>query len=199
MTPRQTPPGNLLAGLTRLVLFNRSGFAAIGSTTQAFLSSLAPLIAFVSVGTVLDVLGLGWRLGLGDGLQTLCVVLGQPVASNLFARLWRREDRWLRYATAMNWCQVAIPVLGAVFLAAAAVFGSASASPRTLVMAAFSAVFVYAVVLNWFLAWRGLDLSPWRAVLFLLAVTGAVSLLLAVPVGLRLAAARVPAAANLAI
>ena len=179
------PPHNLVGGIARLASFNASGFAAVGNTSQAFLTSLAPLIAFLVVGTALKLLSGHWRLALADGLQTLCILLGQPVLSHALARHWQREPAWLRYAAAMNWCQLAIPVVAALFTMAIFLFGGASLPPRVLVWALVGAVFAYAAALNWFLAWRGLDLSAPRAVLFVLMVTAALALVLALPVALR--------------
>jgi hypothetical protein len=193
MSRRTTAPKNLLGGIIRLVCFDRSGFAVVGNTPQAFLSSLSPLIAFLLVGSALEVLSWGWRTGVGDGLQTLCVVLGQPVISNYLARRWKREDRWFRYATAMNWCQVAIPVLGALLLTAALLLGSLGFAPRVIAYGAFGVIFFYATILNWFLAWRGLDLSVWRAIGFLVLVTLGLAAVLAIPVALRAAQVGLPA------
>jgi hypothetical protein len=49
-------------------------------------------------------------------------------------------------------------------------------------------VFLYALLLNLFLIWRGLDLGFGRSVLFLVAVTLTLAVLLSVPVALRIPA-----------
>jgi hypothetical protein len=186
---RGLPANVLLAGIARLAVFDRSGFAAIGKTKQAFLSSLSPLLAFLLVGTAFEAAttGAANAYGLQDGLQTLCILLGQPVVSNLFARLAGRQEEWLRYATAMNWCQLVLPLVVVVFAAVAWVAGMAGLAARPIAYGLFTAVLLYAVVLNWFLIWRGLNLSKLRAVLFLLAVTATLAFMLTLPAAARLA------------
>ena len=88
-----------------------------GATREAFLASLAPLIAFPLVGGVLMLLGGGGLAALSDLLATLCALLAPPVLSFEVARLWGRQDAWLRFATAFNWCQWAIPVAAAAIAA----------------------------------------------------------------------------------
>jgi hypothetical protein len=184
------PPGSLAGGIARLAFFNATGFAAIGNTRQAFLSSLAPLVAFLLVGSGLEAFSAGWRLGLGEALQTLCILLGQPVASHFLAHWWKRDETWLRYATAMNWCQLVIPVIALAVTIVAVFAGGAGPSPRALAYGLLGAVFIYAVLLNWFLAWRGLGLTAARAVLFVTLVTLVLALLISLPVALRLALAQ---------
>ena len=126
------PPGNLFAGIVRLTFFNPSGFAVIGGTPEAFLSSLSPLIALLIVGSALEALTAGWRMGVLYALSDLCVILGQPVLSHLLARSWNRERQWLRYATAMNWCLLALPLVASAFLFLVVFFAGAGPSPRSL-------------------------------------------------------------------
>ncbi len=187
MTPRRVAPDRLIGGIARLVALNPAGFDAIEASVSGFLASLAPLLAFALVGSGAEIAMLGWRQGVGDGLQMLCVLLGQPVVSHFYAKLWGREAYWLRYATAMNWCQLALPMLGLLVLLLTTLADVNAGGGEPL---AFAVVLVlgYSVVLNWFLAWRGLALGPWRGLGFLLAVTLTLALMLSIPVGLRLAA-----------
>jgi hypothetical protein len=187
MSPRRAASESLVGGIVQLVFMNRAGFSRIEATPQAFLASLAPLIAFVLVGSGMEVAVAGWHAGAGDALQTLCVVLGQPVVSHFYARRFGREDRWLRYATAMNWCQLALPVAGGVLMVFLMLSGAA-ASPVQVVAGVVGLVFLYALLLNLFLIWRGLDLGFGRSVLFLVAVTLTLAVLLSVPVALRIPA-----------
>ena len=190
------PPIPLLAGIARLAVFNRDGFAAIGNTRQDFLSSLSPLVAFLLVGSVMQAVGMGWRAGVGQALQTLCVLVGQPVGSQLLAQFWKRDGPWLRYATALNWCQFAIPVAGLVFATLALMASSAGAPPHAVVYGLIGAIGIYALALNCFLAWRGLDLRLWQALMLVGLVTIGLAALLALPAAAR-AALTGAAAANL--
>lgn len=146
------------------------GVAQFGNTAQAFLASLAPLIAFPLVGGVLIVLGGHPFNGLTELLATACALLAPPVLSFEIARLWRREAYWLRFATAFNWCQWLLPLLGAVLML---VLGSAQAvglSPRAVGMLLVFGIGGYGLWLHWFLARHALDLSRLRAALLVLAV-----------------------------
>ncbi len=100
----------------RLARGRADGMRQFGATREAFLASLAPLIAFPLVGGVLMLLGGGGLTALSDLLATLCALLAPPVLSFEVARLWGRQDAWLRFATAFNWCQWVIPVIGSVLL-----------------------------------------------------------------------------------
>ncbi len=186
MTPSRVPHDRLLGAIARLVAFNPAGFDAIEASPAGFLASLAPLLAFTLVGAGAELVVMGWRVGLDDGLQMLCVLLGQPVISHLYARLWHREAFWLRYATAMNWCQLALPVVGLGLLLLITLANGGIGGVDTFAIV-FALLFSYSVLLNWFLAWRGLALGPWRGLAFLFAVTLTLALVLSVPLGLRLA------------
>jgi hypothetical protein len=85
---------------------------------------------------------------------------------------------WLRYATAYNWCQVAIFVpLLVLWLVTAGRLGSAG--PLWVVLP-----FLYVAVLNGFLAQRALRVSVLRALLLVVGVTVGFYFLMAVPVAI---------------
>ena len=110
------------------------------------------------------------RPRLADLLATLCALLAPPVLSFELARLWGRQNAWLRFATAFNWCQWVIPVIGTLLLV---VLGTLAALglPRTVASAALVLGLVsYGLWLHWFLARHGLGLSRVRAALLVLGV-----------------------------
>lgn len=152
-----------LVGVLRLARGRVEGLAAFGSTPGSFLASLAPLIAFSLVGAAL----LAGRAGLGGMLTLLFLLviahLAPPVVSHALARYWDREDWWLRYATAYNWVQCALPlaVLPLAFaLQIMVILGlPAGAAVRVAVVAFIG----YVLWLQWLLARHGLDLSRGRA------------------------------------
>lgn len=187
MNGSANPPRTLVGGIARLAFFNRSGFVAVGHTRQAFLASLAPVVAFVLVGAAVQSLSGNWRLGLGSLLQSLVVVAGQPVLSHLIATRWGRQSQWLRYATAINWCQFAIPIVAMLFVTLALLAGSTLGPDDRGVYAVMGCILTYAVLLNGFIAWRGLDLPLWRAVLLVVLVTIGLGILVMVPEFARLA------------
>lgn len=184
--PRRESP-NVLVGILRLARFDGSGMAQFGATTQAFLASLAPLIAFPLVGAALMLMHGGGLDALAEFLATLCTLLAPPVLSHLLAIAWRREGDWLRYATAFNWCQWVIPMAAAVLLLSAGVMIWAGLPNRIVAVIAIAGVIVYALVLHWFIARVGLRLSILRAALLVLGVNLGTGALVLLPVLLTLA------------
>lgn len=175
------PTQRLIVGVARLARGRSDGFAQFGDTPQAFLSSLAPIFAFPIVGTVLSLADGGGRPAITDLLATICAVLAPPVISHVLARLWGRELLWPRFATAFNWCQLAIPVVAAGILL---VLGALMAIGISAELAAHLMVIPlagYALWLHWFLARHGLRLAAWRSILFVVLVNLGTALAILVP------------------
>ena len=112
-------------------------------------------------------------------LLLFCAVLLPPVLSHLMARLWRRGERWQRYATASAWSVwLALPVyLPAMLLASVLLqmgIGREAANGAAVLLLAG-----YFLWLQWFMAWKGLAISRFKAVLTVLALTAGSSLLAA--------------------
>lgn len=178
--------GNVLLGVALLARGRADGLHQFGYTVQAFLSSLAPLVAFPLVGYILvAVQGAGSASGqepgefgaLADLFGALCALLAPAVLSFELARLWRREALWLRYATALNWTQWAIPVLFSVLLLLVYPVLAASVSVRVALGVTGLAIGGYALWLHWFIARHGLALSRLRAVLLVVIVNLATAVL----------------------
>lgn len=167
--PRPSP-GSIVLGVMRLARGRADGFRQFGATREAFLASLAPLVAFPLVGGVLMLIGGGGLAALSDLLATICALVAPPVLSFEIARLWGREAAWLRFATAFNWCQWAIPVLGSVLLLLLGMLITVGL-PRQLarILVVFGLV-AYGLWLHWFLARHGLGLSRLRAALLVMGV-----------------------------
>jgi len=154
---------NILRGIVLLCRGRAAGFAEIGTGPEAFLSSLAPLIAFPLVGCGLMVAQGKTADALADFLATLIALLAPPVLSEEIARRWGRRDRWFRYATALNWCQWVLPLLAALLVLLAGFIVQAGVPMRPTVISLCCVLLAYAFWLQWFLARRGLDLSGLRA------------------------------------
>lgn len=160
----------------RLATFRVDGFAGFEATRQGFLNSLAPLLAFPLVGALLGALNGDGLVAVGDLLSTIVALMAPAVVSHAFAKAWKVEDAWLRYAVAFNWCQWAVPVAGFALLLAA---GMAVRSGVTVWAAGIVWLLVllgYGLSLHFFLARRGLGLSRGRTLVLVLvvnAVTGA--------------------------
>lgn len=172
---------NILLGVVRLATGRADGLAQFGSTSQAFLTSLAPLIAFPLVGTALLIANGGGLPALSDLLATLCALLAPPVLSWWLARLWRREALWLRFATAFNWCQWAIPVMASILLVVLGLLMAVGLPNHVAGIVAVLGLVSYGLWLHWFLARRGLGLSIARAVVFVLCVNLATAALVVGP------------------
>ena len=134
---------HILLGIARLARGNAEGFNQFGATTEAFLASLAPLVAFPLVGGLLMLANGGGLAAIGDLLATLCALLAPPVLSYEVARLWRREGLWLRFAVAFNWCQWAIPIAAVALLTGFGVLIARGVVTIGIVCVATRAAFAY--------------------------------------------------------
>ncbi|MCL2429516.1 MAG: hypothetical protein FWD12_09815 [Alphaproteobacteria bacterium] len=161
---------NILLGVLLLARGRAEGFELFGNTTQAFLSSLAPLIAFPLVGGTLLLLGGGGLPALSDLFATFCALLAPPVISWELARLCGREGPWLRFATAFNWCQWAIPAVASILLVVLGALMAVGLPNRIAGALLLVGLLGYGLWLHWFLVRRGLSLSALRAALFVFAV-----------------------------
>ena len=163
---RQVVQGLFLLGTGR-----SEGFSRFDGGRDGFLASLSPPIAFL---LVLAALLLSQRPGLPAlclVLLMLCAVLLPPVLSHLMARLWRRTDRWQRYATASAWSVwLVLPVYLPAMLLASVLLQMGvgrEAADRTAILLLAG----YFLWLQWFMAWKGLGIGRFKAVLTVLALT----------------------------
>jgi len=167
--PRRRLSGIVL-GTVRLARGRADGLLQFGATPDAFLASLAPLVAFPLVGGALMLLGGGGAVALTNLLATLCALLAPPVLSYEAARLWGRQGHWLRFATAFNWCQWVIPVVGTALLVVVGFLGAFGLPRGVARVGVVLGLVSYGLWLHWFLAYRGLGLSRPRAALTIVGV-----------------------------
>lgn len=176
MTPNEVRPRPVL-GAAMLAIGRGEGIALFGGTVRAYMSSLLPLALFALAGAALMAAGgVGHDAAamLGSALVTL---LAPAVLSHALARRWDREEQWLRYATAVNWCQW---VQVAAATAMLVVLGG-RLQPVDLVQTTVVAVGLYGLWLNWVTARAGLELARGRAALLVLLVNGGTLLLVLLP------------------
>jgi hypothetical protein len=160
----------VFVGVLRIARGRPDGLLAFGATRQAFLTSLAPLIAFPLVASLLRLMS-GEPLGaLADLASMACALLAPPVLSFELARLWGRESNWSRYATAFNWSQWALPIIGSILLVALGMAMAAGMTQRTASELFFLGLGGYGLWLHWFLVRHGLGLRAGRSMLFVLGV-----------------------------
>ena len=177
-----TPRGpNVLRAIARVARGRVDGIDLFAGTEQGFLASLAPLVAFPLVGGVLMMLGGAGLDGLGALLETLCAVLAPPVLTFEAARRWGRQDAWLRFATAFNWCQWVIPIVGSLMLLVFGVLTMAGLPPQAARAGVLVGLVGYGLWLHCFLARHGLGLSWSQAGLMVVGVNLATVLLVAGP------------------
>ena len=107
--------------------------------------------------------------------------LAPPVVSHWLALRWGREEEWLRFATAFNWCQWAIPVvaLGILMVLQILVGDRISAESGGQLLVLLLAF--YGLWLHWFVARQGLDLSRGRAAMLVVLVNAVTIGLVVIP------------------
>ncbi len=156
---------SVLRGIFLVARGRADGIGLFPDSTQGFLASLAPLIAFPLVGSVLMLSRGGGARSLVDLLATFCALLAPPVLSFQFARMWQREALWLRFATAFNWCQWALPVVASLILLVMGIGMSLGLTHRSASIGLILGLGFYGLWLHWFLARNALRLSGGRAAL----------------------------------
>jgi hypothetical protein len=172
---------SVLRGIVRIARGRPDGLGEFAATRQGFLASLAPLLAFPLVGTFLLLLNGGGLVAIADLLATVAVLLAPPVLSWEFARLWRQQDHWLRFATAFNWCQWLLPLLASVLLVMAGGLVNAGLSQNAATGLLVLCLGAYGLWLHWFLARHGLALSRFHAALLVAGVNLGTAVLVLAP------------------
>ena len=171
----------ILTGIFCIARGRAEGFDHFSPTIQGFLGSLAPLLAFPAVGSVLMLAGGGGSAAFADLLGTICAVLAPAVLSHWLASLWGREAAWLRFITAFNWCQWVIPVVAMLVLASVSIAIRIGMPANGAAIVAMAILGGYGMWLHFFLARRGLDISPGRAWVLVFVVNLGTVLLVIVP------------------
>jgi len=175
------PRRSVIRGIYRLGRFRPEGFAEFEPSRQGFLNSLAPPLGLMLVACSL----LAVQIGFLGGLQLLVVfvvaLLGPLVVGEAVATRMGRGEYWLRYATAFNWCQWAIPVVGVLAVMGAGMLAVGGA-PEGFVRQVLRVVILgYVLALYLFLARHGLGLGWGPALAFVVAMHLGGGLLLVVP------------------
>ncbi len=168
-------------GLLLLAIGRREGLAEFGNTPDAYLASLAPLIAFALVSCVAAAATGAPRMAAQWFFLVLCSWLAPAVISHPLCRRWQATAYWPRYVNILNWAQFLMFLVILAVSAAARAAMAAGLPPSSAVLAVGIAVLVYAVWFHWFVARGTLQLSRWRTVLLLLAVVAGTNLIVSVP------------------
>ena len=179
--PAPRPVGSIVLGIGRIARGRADGVGQFSGTPQAFMSSLAPLLAFALVGCLLLLMHGDGLSAITELLQTIVVALAPAVLSEPLARFWGRRAQWLRFATALNWCQWAMPVavaFGLMFGGLLTAFGVSTAQAGRVVVAV---VLAYGFWIEWFLTRHALELSRWRAAVLVLVINLGTAVLATIP------------------
>jgi hypothetical protein len=164
MSQGAVPRKSVIVGILRIARGRADGIEFFGSSPQAFLSSLAPLVAFPLVGAILGTFSEGPRSALTGLAMTVCALLTPAVVSYELARIWKRSEAWARFATAFNWCEWILPVLACLVMVPLSVAISAGMSEATASLVLVGCLGLYGLWIHWFLARKALGLSGLRAV-----------------------------------
>jgi hypothetical protein len=175
------PNGRIGLGLVLIGTGRTAGFAQFGATTEAFLSSLAPLLGVLFVlGGVVAWYGQPMK-GAAAVLTGVCDLLAPAVIADLFCRRWARRQHWALYANVLN-CAQWLMLAALVLLVPLASFGLAAGlsmqAASLLTMVPFG---LYVLWFHWFAARHVLDLSRGRAALVMACVVFGTGLLLQAP------------------
>jgi hypothetical protein len=176
------PNGRVAFGLLLVGLGKPAGFAQFGGSAEAFLASLAPLLGFLIVFSLV----LAWSgrplLGLTVFLTMVCNFLAPAVIAEPLCRLWQRRERWARYANVLNCTQWLMCAALVILTPIEAVCMSAGVSLPVATGAVLLVFGLYVMWFHWFAARHVLDLSAPKALLMMIAVVFGTGLLLQVPV-----------------
>jgi hypothetical protein len=170
MNGTRSHSARVILAVFALARFDRRGFDLLPVSPEAFLTSLAPLVAFPLTSAGLLLADGGGIAVISDFFATLAALLAAPVLSHALASAFGREALWLRYAIAFNWCQWVIPVAAGVLILLSQAAVTLGAEANLAMYGAFAALALYALWLHWFLVRKGLDLSPFRAGLVVVLV-----------------------------
>ncbi|MEE8662728.1 MAG: hypothetical protein SOH81_03975 [Acetobacter sp.] len=180
-----TGPKTVLRGMMLLALGRREGIECFRATPDAFLAALAPGIALNLVSLVISLMQHGRGIALTRVALSFCALLGPPVVSHMMARFWKREEQWLRYATAAAWCEWVTVLVTVMALLMAALIMPSLAHQPAFGKALMVTTELYGVWLGWFVARIGLGIGAGKALLLyamtVLFVVGCYALASVVP------------------
>jgi hypothetical protein len=180
--PRNAPrTGNVVRGILLLARGKAAGIGHFGDSVDSFTASLAPLIAFPLVGTVLNIINGAPAEAVIGFLSRLCAVLAVAVITYEFARITGRDALWLRTATTLNWSfWLFIPLLGIAGLTGA-IMVSAGMALTTAEDILIGLMATYLLWYHWFTVRAGLNLNILQAIALVILTNAAVALLTSAP------------------
>jgi hypothetical protein len=146
-------------GLLLLAVGQRSGFTYFGTDKEAYLASLAPLVAFTLVSCGVIALAGQPRRGATLALITLCQVLAPAVIADPLCRRWKREERWALYANILNWAPFLFFMVLAVVVVLVRVAMVLGVPDEAASMVGLFGLLAYAAWFQWSVARGALEIS----------------------------------------
>jgi hypothetical protein len=145
-----------------LAVGRKRGFACFGADTDAYLASLAPLLAFALVFAGLVALHTP-LVAATLFLLFVCQVLAPAVIAEALCRWWDRTDRWALYANILNWAPFLFFMALSVVMAIAGAVVQAGAPAEGTAKVSLLLFYGYVIWFQWFVARGALNLSRRRA------------------------------------
>lgn len=176
----------IMRGLWRLAKGERAGITEFGSHLEHFYASLGPLVGIpLAFALVLAVRG-AWQPAVLGFLLSLAAVLLPPLLIYEFARLFKRQELWMRAATAFNWSFLMVfpAFAGAVLIGNILSQCGLAETPAAVLTLGLMAL--YLLWYRLFALAAGLGLSLWQAGVVVLATSLAVGIVTLLPVALGL-------------
>jgi hypothetical protein len=168
--------GNTIRAIVGVALGRPAALRQFGDTPRAFITSLIPLIVVPLLSSLMTQKDPGIGRFLLESAASVAALLVPPVLTHALARAWGREEAWLRFATAFNWCQ-----FGLLMVAMVGLFVIGGAGGRDAAVIVVGLLGLYALWLHWFLTRHGLGVSAGRSAMLVLSVHVATSLVVLVP------------------
>jgi hypothetical protein len=160
----RTGQGNVLKGMFLLARGRAAGLNEFGNSTNALAASVAPLIAFPLVGSVLLAVNGDPKVAILAFISRMCVVMALSLVTYEFAHRVQRDETWLRTATALNWSfWMVIPLLLIAGICGA-VLVQAGVKEKLAEQIMIGVMGAYMLWYHWFTVRNGLRLGIWTAV-----------------------------------
>lgn len=180
----QRPRGQSGLGLMLLAAGRRRGFLYFGVTSESYLNSLAPLVAFALVTGGITGLGDGPRAGLEIFCAQLIGILAPPVLAHPLCRRWAREAAWALYANLLNWVQLLLMIVLSLDAMLVRLISALGLGPDASIVLGSLAMLIYAAWLQWFVARGALRISRLRVAALLAVCLIGTNILIGVPLWL---------------
>jgi len=164
------PRGQSGLGLLMLAIGRKRGFGYFGTGKEAYLNSLAPLLAFGLVSGAVTAIGGKLSGGLLMTLVLVVTFLTPAVVAHALCRFWAREASWALYANLLNWAQLLCMVAVSVFVTLGKLLGLLGMPGDVALALSSVGLLIYVIWFHWFLARGALRLSRLRTLALLVTI-----------------------------